>query len=149
MAAHQRLYEYSCRACSLSSDEPESPLERHSVTCAFGIFRHLSIHNGLVLQLVAIIKEAGLPGDSITIELRGMRPLDDTRPGDLVALDIYGEGHHLVIDDVSFSSVWRNATVRGCSTVPGFAAAQREQPSLMLTGFTLTSCPPFCSYPAA
>ena len=75
----------SCRACSLSSDEPES-LERHSVTCSFGIFRHL-IHNGLVLQLVAIIKEACSPGDSIKIELRGMRPLDDTRPGDLVALD--------------------------------------------------------------
>ena len=44
----------------------------------------------------------------------------------LVALDFYGEGHHLVID-ASFSSVWKNATIRGCSTVPGFAAAQREQ----------------------
>ena len=55
-----------------------------------------------------------------------MRPLDDTRPGDLVALDFYGEGRHLVID-VSFSSVWKNATIRGCSTVPGFAAAQCEQ----------------------
>ena len=46
---------------------------------------------------------------------------------------IYGEGHHLVSGDptdlvigVSFS-VWKNATIRGCSTVPGFAAAQREQ----------------------
>ena len=67
----------SCRDCYLSSAEPES-LERHSVTCAFGIFRHL-IHNGIVLQLVAIIKEAGFPGDNIKIELRGMRPLNDTR----------------------------------------------------------------------
>ena len=94
----------SCHACSLSSDEPESSLllERHSVTCAFGMYRHYLIHNGLVLQLfVAIIKEAGFPGDSISIkvELRGMRPLmmDDTRPGELVALDINGDGHHLVI----------------------------------------------------
>ena len=47
-----------------------------------------------------------------------------------MALDFYeyeyGEGHHLVID-VSFSSVWKNATIRGCSAVPGFAAAQRSE----------------------
>ena len=64
-----------------------------------------------------------------------MRPLDDTRPGDLVALDFYGENHHLVIA-VSFSSVWRIATIRrGCSlmSVPlslvlmRIAAGQREQ----------------------
>ena len=78
---------------------PTSPiesLERHSVTCAFGVYRH-PIHNGLVLQIVAIAKEAGFPGDSIEVELRGMRALDDTRPGDLVALDFYGDGHHLVL----------------------------------------------------
>ena len=47
--------------------------------------------------------------------------------GDLVALDFYyGDGHHLVID-VSFSSVWRNATIRQCASIPsGYAAAQRE-----------------------
>ena len=58
-----------------------------------------------------------------------MHPLDDTRPGDLLDLDFFGEGHdhYLVIDVVSISSVWKNATIRGCSTVPGFAAAQRQQ----------------------
>ena len=58
-----------------------------------------------------------------------MRPLDDTRPGDLVALDFYmvRATHHLVIDDVSFSYFRRYATIRGGATVPGFAAAQREQ----------------------
>ena len=54
-----------------------------------------------------------------------------------MALDLFfGEGHHLVID-VSFSSVWKNTTIRGCSTVPGFAAAQCEQAkfdTLMLLG---------------
>ena len=57
----------------------------HLRQCAVGIYdRHL-IHNGLDAQLVAIIKEAGFPGDCIKIELRGMcPPLDDTGPGDLV-----------------------------------------------------------------
>ena len=40
------------------------------VTCAFGICRHL-IRNDLVLQIVAIIKEAGFPGDIIKVKLRG------------------------------------------------------------------------------
>ena len=45
-----------------------------------------------------------------------------------VALGFDGEGHHLVID-VSFSSLWKNATIRGVHIyVPGFAATQREQP---------------------
>ena len=80
----------SCHACcSLSFDEPESPEAaalRH-LRLRHLQHRHLIQHNGLILQILAIIKEAGFPGDSIKVmEPRGMRPLGDTRPGDLVAL---------------------------------------------------------------
>ena len=59
-----------------------------------------------------------------------MRPLDDATPGDLVALDCSGEGHHLLVIGVSSSvHVQKIATIPGrCSiTFPGFAAGQREQ----------------------
>ena len=53
-----------------------------------------------------------------------MRPLDDTRPGEVVALGFYGD--QLAVD-VPFSSVWRNATIREfATTLPVFVAARRE-----------------------
>ena len=90
-------------------------MKRQSVTCAFGISKYL-FHNGLVLQIVAITKEAGDPVNDTSRLSSGRCAIWMTldRPGDIdVALDFYGEGHinHLVIDVVSFSSMWRNATI--------------------------------------
>ena len=51
---------------------------------------------------------AGVPKSSIVLEKKGlMSYCDHTRPGDIVALDFFGLGRHLVIDAV-VSTVYRN-----------------------------------------
>ena len=64
------------------------------------------MHAGLVAVIVAILLMAGIPKSSIVVEKKGLRP-DRTRPGDVVVLNFYGPGRHLVIDAV-ISTVYRN-----------------------------------------
>ena len=95
---------------SLSSDEPESldinDTPSPDALSASTAGTSSSYQQRLALQIVPIIREVSLVTIiNNKIELQGMRPLDDTRPGDdiIVALDFYGD--RLVMDDVSFSSV--------------------------------------------
>ena len=56
---------------------------------------------------------------------KGLRSCDHTRPGDIVALDFFGLGRHLVIDAV-VSTVYRNTILSKTSTIPGYVAKLAE-----------------------
>ena len=71
------------------------------------------MHAGLVAVIVAILLMAGIPKSSIVVEKKGLRP-DRSRPGDVVVLDFYGPGRHLVIDAV-ISTVYRNIPSSRCN----------------------------------
>ena len=60
------------------------------------------MHAGLVQCIaVAILLMAGVPKSSIVLEKKGLGRSDRTRPRDnVVALDFFGLGRHLVIDAV-------------------------------------------------
>ena len=68
---------------------------------------------------------AGVPKSSIILEKKGLRSCDHTRPGDIVALDFFGLGRHLVIDAV-VSTVYRNTILSKTSTIPGYVAKLAE-----------------------
>ena len=74
-------------------------LERHVVTCPNGGMRHL-FHSGLVGVIRTILRDAGVPYASVVLEAKGLRETDRSRPGDVVALDLFADGRHLVIDAV-------------------------------------------------
>jgi hypothetical protein len=86
--------------------------------------RHL-FHAGLVGVIKSILREAGVPDAAIVTEARGLRAADNSRPGDVVALDFFADGRHLVIDAV-MTTVYRNTALEKVATVPGFAARQAE-----------------------
>ncbi len=74
----------------------------------------------------AILKEAGVPESAIVLEARGLRAADRTRPGDVVALNFFAEGRHLVVDAV-MTTVYRNTALKKVATIPGYAAKQAEE----------------------
>ena len=80
------------------------------------------MHAGLVAVIVAILLMAGIPKSSITVEKKGLRP-DRTRPGDVVVLNFYGPGRHMVIDAV-ISTVNRNTILSVTSLIPGHHVAK-------------------------
>ena len=71
------------------------------------------------------MREAGVPNATVVTEARGLRTADRSRPGDVVALDVFADGRHLVIDAV-MTTVYRNTVREKVATVPGFAAKQAE-----------------------
>ena len=75
------------------------------------------MHHGLIKTLRGIVEEAGVPKASIVEEARGMRPDDNTRPGDLVVLDFAEGGRHLVIDGV-VTTVYKNSVLSKVATIP-------------------------------
>ena len=84
-------------------------MERHTYFCPMGGLRN-EIHKGLAHQIAAILKEAGVPSRNIEMELRGLQPGTNKRPGDVIALHFFGDGQHLLID-VAFTTVWSNTNV--------------------------------------
>ena len=113
----------TCTQCDHPAGSPEALLERHSVRCPNGGQRHY-MHAGLVAVIVAILLMAGIPKSSIVVEKKGLRP-DRTRPGDVVVLNFYGPGRHLVIDAV-ISTVYRNTLLSVTSLIPGHVAKLAE-----------------------
>jgi hypothetical protein len=91
--------------------------------------RHL-FHAGLVGVIKTILREAGVPDAAIVTEARGLREADSSRPGDVVALDFFADGRHLVIDAV-MTTVYRNTALERAATVPGFAAKRAEDRKFM------------------
>ena len=80
-------------------------------------------HAGLVGVIRTIMREVGIPEASIVTEARGLRAADRSRPGDVVALDFFADGRHLVIDAV-MTTVYRNIVLERVATIPGYAAKQ-------------------------
>ncbi len=62
---------------------------------------------------------------AVVTEARGLRAADRSRPGDVVALDFFADGRHLVIDAV-MTTVYRNTVLEKVATVPGYEAKQAE-----------------------
>ena len=66
--------------------------------------------------------EAGVPTSATLMEARGLRGrVDTTRPGDIVVLDLYAHGRHLLMDGV-VTTVYTNTRLRETTEVPGYAA---------------------------
>ena len=61
----------------------------------------------------------------MVLEARGLRGTDRSRHGDIVALDFFADGRHLVIDAV-MTTVYRNIVLEKVATIPGYAAKQAE-----------------------
>ena len=97
---------HQCPQCGVQAGEEES-LERHVVRCPNRGMRHL-LHTGLVGVIKNIMKEAGFPDASVVLEASGLRATDSSRHGDVVALDFFAEGRHLVIDAM-MTTVYRIA----------------------------------------
>jgi hypothetical protein len=89
----------------LSAGADES-LERHVVRFPNGDMRHV-VHSGLVGVLKSIIKDVGILDIAVVTEARGLRSSDASRPGDVVVLDFFRDGQHLVTD-VVITTVYRN-----------------------------------------
>jgi hypothetical protein len=83
------------------------------------------MHSGLVQVLKSIIKDVGIPDIVVVTEARGLRSSDASRPGDVVVLDFFQDGQHLLINAV-VTTVYRNTVLQQVSTVPGFVAKQAE-----------------------
>jgi len=87
------------------------------VRCPNGGMRHL-FHACLIGVIKVILKEAGVPDSSVVLEARGLRAGYRSRPGDVVAMDFFADGRHLVIDAV-MTTVYMNTVLEKVATIPG------------------------------
>ncbi len=101
------------------------------VRCSNGGRRHL-FHAWLVGVIKIILREAGVPDAALVSEARGLRAAYRSRPRDVVALDFFADGRHLVIDAV-MTTVYMNIVREKAATVPGYAAKQAEDRKFWLT----------------
>ena len=83
------------------------------------------LHAGRVGVIKAILRESGVPEAAVVLEARNLRATDNSRPGDVVALEFFSDGRHLVIDAV-MTTVYMNSVMEKVATVQGFAAKQAE-----------------------
>ncbi len=56
------------------------------------------LHAGLVEVTQSVLRDACVPEASVVLESRGLRAADRSIPGDVVALDFFANGRHMVID---------------------------------------------------
>ena len=82
-------------------------------------------HAGLVGVIKSILKDAGVRDASVVLEARGLRAADSSRPGDIVAMDFFADGRHMVIDAV-MTTVYMNTVLEKVATIPGYAAKRAE-----------------------
>ena len=79
------------------------------------------MHGGLISTLQKVLHEAGVPTSATLTEARRLRGrMDKTRPGDIVALEFYAHGRHLLMDGV-VTTVYRNTRLRETTGDPGYA----------------------------
>ena len=76
------------------------------------------MHAGLVSVLVSILKDVGVPNMALITEARGLRAFDASGHGDVVVLDFFAEGRHLVVDAI-VTIVYRNTILKHAALVPG------------------------------
>jgi hypothetical protein len=51
--------------------------------------------------------------------------VDTSRPGDVVVLDFFAKGRHLLVDAL-VTTVYRNTILESASTIPGYGTKQVE-----------------------
>lgn len=74
------------------------------------------------------LHEAGISPRNILLELKGLQPGTNKRPGDVTALNyFFGDGQHLLLIDVAFTTVWSNSNVSQYSSFPGAAAFEKRE----------------------
>ena len=79
------------------------------------------MHAGLISTLQKLLQEAGVLTSATLTEARGLQGrADKTRPGDIVVLDFYAPGRHLLLDGV-VTTVYMNTRLREATEVPGYA----------------------------
>ena len=111
------------------------------VRCPNGGMRHL-LHSGMVGVTKSYLRDAGVLDASIVLEARGLRAVDCSRPGGVVALDFFADGRHLVIDAV-VPMVYKNTALQQVATILGYAAKQAEDKKFFADR---TSSQPIASY---
>ena len=131
----ERLTSFNrCPQCGLSISTDES-LERHVVRCPNGGMRH-KMHYGLVQVLKSIIKDVGILDIAVVTEARGLRSSDSSRPGDVVVINFFRDGQHMVID-VVVTTVYRNTLLHQVSTTHGYVAKQLEDRKFYADKFSI------------
>ncbi len=58
------------------------------------------MHASLVGVLTSIMKDMGIPDIAVDTEARGLWAADASRPEDVLVLDFFAEGRHVVVDAV-------------------------------------------------
>ena len=79
------------------------------VCCPNGGMRHL-LRSGLVGAIKSCLRDAGVPDASIVLEVQGLRAVDRSIPGDVVALDFFADDRHMVSDAV-VTTVYRSTVL--------------------------------------
>jgi hypothetical protein len=82
--------------------------------------RHM-MHAGLVIVLVSILKDMGVPDMAVVTKARGLRFADASRHGDVVVIDFFAEDRYLVVN-VLVTTIYRNTIMTHGAMVPGYAA---------------------------
>jgi hypothetical protein len=83
------------------------------------------MHSWLVQVIRSIIKDVGIPDIVVVTEARGLLSSDASRPEDVVVLDFFRDGQHLVLDEV-ITTFYRYTFLQQVSIVPRYAAKQVE-----------------------
>jgi hypothetical protein len=65
----------------------------------------------------------------VITEVRGLRAANATKPGDVVVLDFFAEGRHLVTD-ATVATVYRTTIIWEAASIPGYAAKHAEDHKL-------------------
>jgi len=94
------------------------------VRCPNGGMRHI-LHSNLVGVIKSCLRDAGVPNASIVMEARGLRAVDRSRPGGVVAIDFFADGRHLIID-AAVTTVYNITVLQQVATILGYAAKQAE-----------------------
>jgi len=79
------------------------------------------MHVGIVNVFKTIPRDVGVLEAALLLEARGLRAEDRFRPGDVVALDFFAYGCHLVID-VVMTTVYKNTVLQHVASIPVYAA---------------------------
>jgi hypothetical protein len=82
--------------------------------------RHI-LHSGLFGIIKTCFGGAGVPDADIVPEARGLKAADRSRPGDMIVLDFFTYGRHLVIDAV-VTIVYTNTVLQQVANIIGYAA---------------------------
>ena len=76
-------------------------------------------------MLTSILKDVGIPNIAVVAKARRLRLAYASQPGDVVVLDLFAEGSHLVVD-VVVKTAYRNTILQGASSISGYAANHVE-----------------------